>query len=244
MSFVDIHHHLLRGPDEDRPQTRDDMAAMVHRAVSDHITTLIATPHVAPGVRYFDRDVYRARLMEANDYARLNSLDFRALPGAELMYTELTGDMLRKGKVPTMAGSDCVLVEFYTGVTARQVEGAAARLASDGFMTIIAHVERYQALTAGYSLGMKLKNRYRTRFQVNADAFLHHQGLWLRRFLDGAVREGLIDFIASDAHGTGTRRTTMNQCFTMVEAKFGAAAAQLLFKGNAERMLAAAGETR
>ena len=244
MSFTDIHHHLLWGLDDDGPQTREDMATMIHQAVSDHTTTLIATPHVAPGLRYFDEKVFIQRLGEARNYCVEQSLPLTILAGAELMYTEMTGDMLRKGKVPTIAGSDYVLVEFPTGVTARQVEGAVARLASDGFISIIAHAERYPALTVGHSLGMKMKNRYRTRFQVNADTFLHHQRFLLKRFLYGAVREGLIDFISSDAHGTRTRRTTMKQCHTMVEEKFGVAAAQLLFSGNAERMLAEIGEIK
>ena len=238
MSFVDIHHHLLYGMDDDGPKTKEDMRAMIHQAVSDNISTLIATPHVSPGVRHFDQAVFHARLQEANDYCLMQALPLKILPGAELFYTSYTCELLRQGQVPTLADTDHVLVEFLPSVAAVKLEEAIRHLANAGYVTIVAHVERYSAIIKAPDTMQYLKGRYGARFQVNAETLIGKQGFWLRRYLRHALDEGLVDFIASDAHGVERRRSRMKEGAAFIEDRYGPVLARKLFNSNAAAIFA------
>lgn len=239
MSFVDIHHHLLYGMDDDGPKTKEDMRAMIHQAVSDNISTLIATPHVSPGLRYFDQAVFHARLQEANGYCLEQALPLKILPGAELFYTSYTCELLRQGQVPTLAGTDHVLVEFLPSVAAVTLEEAIRHLANAGYITIVAHVERYGAIIKAPDTMRHLKGRYGARFQMNAETVIGRQGFWLRRYLKHAVDTGLIDFIASDAHGVERRRPRMKEGAAFIADRLSPEAAQRLFHANAAEIFPA-----
>ena len=238
MSFVDIHHHLLYGMDDDGPKTKEDMRAMIHQAVSDNISTLIATPHVSPGLRYFDQAVFHARLQEANDYCLGQALPLKILPGAELFYTSYTCELLRQGQVPTLAGTDHVLVEFLPSVAAVKLEEAIRHLANAGYVTIVAHVERYGNIIKAPDTMRYLKDRYGARFQVNAETMTCKQGFWLRRYLRQALDEGLVDFIASDAHGVESRKSRLMDGAAFIEEQWGLEVARRMFFDNAINLFA------
>ena len=53
MGYRDIHSHYLYGLD-DGTKTKQEMEAMLDAAQADDISSLFATPHVIPGVRFFD----------------------------------------------------------------------------------------------------------------------------------------------------------------------------------------------
>ncbi len=232
MGFVDVHHHVLYGMDDDGPRTREDMHAMLHLAAEDGITTVFATSHVSPGIRQFDYPKYLARLEEANAYCAQNGLELTVLPGAELLYTPLTGELLRNGNVPAMGGSHCALVEFLPAASLKEIREAVAALARSGFSAIIAHAERYPALVRNLEAAMELKRDYRTLFQVNASLFIGSRGFRLNRFRKHAVTEGLIDFVASDAHNVSSRRVNMAEGYKRVAELYGRETAQKIFTVN------------
>lgn len=57
MGYRDIHSHYLYGLD-DGTKTKQEMEAMLDAAQADDISSLFATPHVIPGVRFFDFSAY------------------------------------------------------------------------------------------------------------------------------------------------------------------------------------------
>ena len=232
MGFSDVHHHLVYGMDDDGPKTPEDMHLMLQLAAQDGITTVYATPHVSPGVRFFDYPLYLARVEEANGWCRQNGLDLTVLPGAELLYTPLTGELLRNGNVPAMGGSRCALVEFLPAASLKEIREAVAALARSGFSAIIAHAERYPALVRNLEAAMALKREYRTLYQANAGLFIGSRGFWLNRFRKHAVTEGLIDLVASDAHNVGSRRVNMAEGYKRVAEGYGRETAGKIFYGN------------
>jgi protein-tyrosine phosphatase len=233
MSFVDIHHHLLSGLDDDGPKTGEDMRAMIHQAVSSNISTLIATPHVSPGLKHFNYELYLERLREAITYCTQNGLPLVILPGAELLYTDLTCELLKRKQVPALADTNHVLVEFLPDTAAIKVEDAVRHLAGDGFVTIVAHVEHCRTVIKAPDFMRHLKDKYGTCFQVNAESLIEIQGLYLRRFLKHAVPDGLIDFIASDAHVAEKRRNSLRECYMLISKLYGEMLAQRLLNSNA-----------
>lgn len=237
-SFIDIHHHILWGVD-DGPGTKADSEAMLALAYAEGTRRIIATSHFDPlGA---SPDV--GRLMAKVD--TLNALCAQRFPGlsialgAEILYNEGIRRKLRAGVIPTLAGSDHVLVEFLPSVTASELEKAVRHLANGGFVTIVAHVERCGAVIKAPDTIRHLKGKYGARFQVNADTLLAWQGFTLRRRLRHAIAQGLIDFIASDAHGAQRRRSRLKEGEAFIGKRYGAEAARRLFYGNAADILGA-----
>ena len=104
-------------------------------------------------------------------------------------------------------------------------------LISAGFIPIIAHAERYPAfvehpenITDAIGLG--------ARIQVNADALLGMDGFVIRHFCKKLMKNGQIDFIASDAHDMKARPSRLKECAEYVEKKWGRQTAVRIFEKN------------
>jgi protein-tyrosine phosphatase len=174
--------------------------------------------------------------------AELNALCHDKLPGlsislgAEIFFGEGVRRRLRSGVIPTLAGSEHVLVEFAPTVSKDYLEKAVRHLANGGFVTILAHMERYPVLVKDPAFARYLKEKYGALLQVNAETFLLPQRLSVRRFLKHAVPDGLVDFVASDAHGSLRRKTRLLEAYGKLVGLHGETAAWSLFQGNAVRL--------
>lgn len=218
--FLDLHHHLVYGLDADGPKTREEMHRMIDLAARDGITDLVATPHVTPGLRPFDLGAFLARLQEARDYCREQGHAIRLYPGAEVLYTDYACDHLQMGRVPTLAGSQHVLVEFSPDIPFDRLEHSLRQLVQAGFLPILAHTERYPCLTRHPKRATALKQQLPLSYQVNASFFLRKQGFLLRRFVRHLLKTGLLDFVSSDAHNTGSRRVNLREGFASLKASY------------------------
>ena len=99
-TICDIHHHIVWGIDSDGPQTPEDSINMLRAAAADGITCVIATPHVMPGIRPFDREKYLRHLDILRGWCRDQGLPLRLYPGAEIFYTPMTVQYLNEGAYP------------------------------------------------------------------------------------------------------------------------------------------------
>ena len=228
--FVDIHHHLLYGLD-DGPAAFHQMAGMLRAAHEDGIAAIIATPHAAPGFRPFDGALAERRVREARAYCRQNALALEIYPGAEVLITpKFFSSSL--SRIPTLAGSRYVLVEFAPGADPVLAERAVCALMHSGRVPVIAHVERCRFLTARPERLFRLKG-LGALFQMNCAALL--DGGWLN--LGWLIREGLIDFAATDAHDTTVRECRMTRAYRILERIADSDCARALTSGNARERL-------
>ncbi|MBP3411354.1 MAG: hypothetical protein J6M10_10215, partial [Clostridia bacterium] len=116
---------------------------MLEKAAEDNIGRIVATPHVTPGVKRFDRDQFDRALRDARRYCDENGLDIELYEGCEILYTSQTASFLLDGRIPTMADTDYVLVEFSPDVRFERFKEAMDSLLGYGYLPIVAHVERY-----------------------------------------------------------------------------------------------------
>ena len=124
-AFVDIHHHLLFGLD-DGPAVKADMERMLAVAWQEGVREIIATPHIAPGIKPFSAEIIRRRTDEAQQACVALGLSLRILPGAEVLYTYQAKRYLAQKRVPTLADTDKLLVEFFPDIRfAELTEGFA-----------------------------------------------------------------------------------------------------------------------
>lgn len=214
--FCDIHHHILYGLDQDGPQSFEDMQAMLHAAVEDKTDIIIATPHVTPGIDYFDWLLYEERLDEANFYCQSAGLPLRVYAGAELLWTEQTPEMLQAGRVPSLAGSRYVLLEFLPKEENEIIKRAVTRLNEAGYIPILAHAERYVKMIRRLSFVDALKRDGKVFYQINNESILEPRGFFVKKFINHLVRTDQLDALASDAHNVGLRPTNMTQAYKKI----------------------------
>ncbi len=230
--FIDLHHHILFGVD-DGPKSRDESLAMLALAYQEGTRQIIATPHYDPLGSCPDVGMLQAQLAEFNAVCAEKLPGLSIALGSEVFFGEGVRRRLQSGVIPTLAGSDHVLVEFAPAVERDYLEKAVRHLANGGYVTIIAHMERYPVLVKNPEFARFLKEKYGTLLQVNAETFLTRQQLSVKRFLRRAVPEGLIDFVASDAHGTVWRKTRLIEAYKTLSTMFGEAVVRSLFQGRA-----------
>lgn len=235
-TFIDMHHHLAYGLD-DGPKNFKRSRQMIDAAYRDGTRIIIATPHVYPGRKRLDRPAYKQRIDELNAYCESCGYDLKILQGAEVYFTDATVRLLAEGRVPTMNGTEFVLLESSTRRKITDFEHAIREISNAGYIPIVAHIERYPNLWFKLKDIKKIAETFDMRIQVDAEAFLDKMPFFGRRFLNGLVKRDLIDYVASDAHDVSARKTRMTQVYRLLCSRYGKKYARRLTGGNQRELL-------
>lgn len=217
--FVDIHHHLIYGMD-DGAQTWEQTQQMLTRAWQNDIDRIIATPHAEPGMEPFPMEQLMRRIRRAQSWCDEQRMQMEILPGCEIFYTPQTVRMLREGLIPTLAGSDYVLVEFSPAAPYSELIGAAKTLTAVGYQPIFAHIERYRCLRWPGRVQL-LRERYGISMQMNVDTICRKHAFLSQRWVDTMLRKGYIDVAATDAHNVTSRPCCMKDGYQALQKRFG-----------------------
>jgi len=230
--FTDIHHHILYGID-DGAATPKKMYEMLEKAAEDNIGRIVATPHVTPGVKRFDREQYDRALRDARRYSEEKGLGIELYEGCEILYTNQTPSFLMDGRIPTMADTDYVLVEFSPDIRYEQLRESLDSLLRCGFLPIVAHVERYSCLAQHPVRAEKLKQDLDVCYQVNCASIIgNKKEMGNHRFVEKLLDWDLIDALGSDAHSPKLRAVHMREAWQILKKEFGASYANELTDGH------------
>lgn len=216
--FTDIHAHFLYGMD-DGAKTQKEMEDMLTAANADGISSLFATPHATPGLEPFDTDLLRRRLDEARAFCWRMGYAMQLFPGAEILCTPAIEPAAMNHRLPTLADSTFLLVEFVPDVSFSEMQSMVDLLERSGYTTILAHIERYGCLEHGNA--RKLKEKYDIRYQLNCASILSGRGFWKDRCIRRWLKEELIDFVATDTHGAHWRPSRMRETYKVLEKQYG-----------------------
>ena len=210
--LTDIHQHLLWGID-DGADSREIMYSMLREAQRQGIKTIAATSHARPGLQPFDMGLYTERLTEAQCFCKTEDLGICVLPGAEIAWTHQTPLVLRQGRIPTMGGTDYVLLELWRNISWQAAQDAVKQLTRAGYCPVLAHPERYLAFIRSPKKMLQFRNETGALLQLNADTVLSPRNYWERRFTEYLLKEGAVDAIASDAHDCINRPVNMEAAY-------------------------------
>jgi protein-tyrosine phosphatase len=229
-TFVDIHHHIIYGMD-DGPSDFQQTQEMLKNARKDGVCEIVATPHVTPGITPFNKQTFLDRINEAKRFCVANGIQMKISPGAEIFYTDKTVDYLDAGRVPTLAGTRFVLVEFSPRTQYEDILNASNTLLRSGYFPVLAHIERYRCLVFHPSRVYDLKRMLDVRLQINCSAVFskHPMPAYFCRKL---LNDGLVDAIATDAHNTSTRPVCMQRAYDAIEKRYGEDYAESLTDGS------------
>lgn len=219
MGITDIHTHILYGVDDGAEYLGDSMK-LIAEEWDQGVQRIILTPHYGPKFGHPDRNILEQRFHEIEEETKKYYPDMKLYLGSELYYQKDTIQDLKDGKALTMAGTRYILVEFGIRDSYSRIFQAVQNMVYAGFLPIIAHVERYEAVFGHIDKAKDLV-KAGAYLQVNTESFLG--GFLDKRtaFCKKLLKEQLICFVGSDCHDMTNRRPDMKKGLEVVYKKFG-----------------------
>ena len=231
--MFDIHCHLLFGVD-DGPKKIEDSIAMLEEAAEQGITNIVLTPHYRRGMFKFDGDLVRQHKAMLDKHAA--ELGITLHLGTEVHVNGDILEYLQEGKVFTLAGSDYVLTEYEYDTEYSYIFKMTKELLRYGYIPVIAHVERYGCI-AKHPAYLDELREIGAMMQMNAAAILGQEGWGTKQFCKKVLKNGWVDFVASDSHDLNKRICMMDKCYAYIEKKYGEKLAHRLMSRNARKMI-------
>ncbi len=239
MYFADIHCHALAGVDDGAPDDKT-MYEMIDAAFRDGVRLLCFTPHWNPSVFGDNRASVSNAFAKASEYVVSKRIGMRLFLANELRADRGDLSWLSERLCRTLHGR-CVLVDFPTRESVKNISDGVYRLLSAGYKPILAHAERYESL--GFSVE-PLKNLRAdgALIQMNAGSPLGSFGFMCALRAKAMLKERVADIAASDAHDLSDRPTEMSAGYAFVEKKYGREYAASLFCACPESIFKNKGE--
>jgi len=229
--MIDLHCHILPGID-DGPGNLEEALVLLREEAKQGIQKIIMTPHFRPGQdslesflknreESFQRVCRQAERMEL-------SLDLQT--GAEIYFSmELAALDLK----PLCLGStDYLLIELPTDYHPYGVRETCYRLQQNGYLPILAHVERYSYIRRNPVWLYELVCAGNLA-QINAEALFNDKKT--KQFVKKLLKWGMVHLIATDTHGTGKRPPRLKEALDIIDRECGTDMVNAL-KKNAEKV--------
>jgi len=240
---IDLHAHILPRLD-DGAESLEESVEMCRISYGDGVRTIVATPHILPGVYKNNRSTILAKTQELNEAVRkfgvqnpdprTQQLDnptngFKILPGADVHFSPNLLELCENGEIVT--GNDAgrfLMVEFDYMNLPYQGEEVLFKLISHGIIPVITHPERNLEIA-------RAPKRYYEMIkmgclgQVTAMSLTGEFGSEVKRAADQLLAHRLIHFIASDTHSVHERPPLLSPGVREAEKRVG--------KEEAEKMV-------
>lgn len=232
--MYDIHCHIVPGVD-DGAKDMDIALELLRMEYRDGVRNVILTPHYRR--RMFEPPM--DKVLESFEALKQNAekeMDINLYLGCEYHVNMEIIDDLTSGRRPTMAGSRYVLCEYSGASEATFIKERSYQLVSRGYIPILAHIERYPALTKDFGLIEEL-SELGCMMQVNAGSILGEDGFSVRRFCKKLIHYDLLDLVGSDAHDLKKRIPRIGACAEYLQKKEGQAYAERILCENPARII-------
>ncbi len=231
-AMTDLHCHILPGLD-DGAKTPETTLQMAKQAVQSGVRQIVCTPHCTTGdPRLRTRLTRIKKAVEVLNYVfGQMQLPLTLYAGIELLCNDRLSETLERREFLTLAGSRYLLIEFPFDVTLSRIERAANAVRQAGYIPVLAHPERYTAvwrnpdcLSVWFYAGYVI--------QLDKDSVLGRFGNHCARTAAWALSHGVAHVIASDAHDTRTRTTSLQAIWQYVANNYSLSYANLLLQRN------------
>lgn len=233
LELVDIHCHTLSRID-DGAENSTMMKKMIDTAFADGIRKICFTPHFKTYEFENEEDIISYNnLIEqifkiAIEYKNQNYPDMELYLGNEIMYHNDFFDSLQAKYCRSLNNGYYVLVEFKPSVTAYDLKNSISRILRKGYIPLIAHIERYEALFNDHNLLLELKS-LGALFQVNSQSVTKIKFGKTAVFLKKVLKQNLVDVIATDAHDNSRFSQVLSKSFFYISKHFGDTYAKRIF---------------
>lgn len=217
--MIDIHTHILPGLD-DGAANWEDTLNMARAAVSEGITTIIATPHHANG-SYTNKAIEVAEhTHRINDQLRAAGVPVTIRPGQEIRVHDDLLEAWYREELLSLAGSHYVLIEMPFSHIPKSMNELIHELQVMNLIPIIAHPERNAEIVKHPGrLAELIKDR--AFAQVTTHSLLGGFGKRIEQCAWSLCRKGLIHIVSSDAHHIERRGFRLQEAYDVVRQRMG-----------------------
>lgn len=235
-AMVDIHAHIIPGID-DGAADESEALLMAEAAVESGVEILTATPHSnsAEFPNLFGRGLYSA-FRELKKAVDENLIPLNLCFGMEIMASADMVQKLKAGQLVTLNRSRYPLIEFPFDAGFQSVRAALDGLIKAGYTPVVAHPERYYCIQREPSNAETLRDDG-CLLQLNKGSVSGGFGEDSRKCAFELLRGGLINVVASDAHSSEMRTTSMYGIQQTLTELIGMSGASLLLGENPIKIL-------
>lgn len=236
--MTDLHMHVIPGVD-DGAYDRSMAEIMLAMAYTQGVRAVFATPHSS--AFFYARQRVEEQFRELRAWLDASPMDMELYLGCEVrcmpdgMPSVITA--LRQGVLPTLNGTRYVLTEFDTGVRPAGALRMTEGLLEEGWIPVIAHVERYPALFDGHTPEELVRRG--CLLQINAYSLAGETDQAIVGRARALLADGRVSFLGSDAHRLNHRPPDVRAGLDYVYAACDPAYADAVTHGNARRLIRA-----
>ncbi len=228
--MVDIHTHIMPFID-DGSDSLEKSIEMLKNEYALGVTDVFLTPHYRAGEYEYDKETaikkYNEFLKQIEGIDGLPKIHF----GQESFCDEGIYHRAENKEIVCLGDSKTFLLEFnYKDET--DIADYVYNFSVLGYYPIIAHVERYVYIDKYTIIAIRQNGGF---IQVNASAVIGNMGKHVQTFVLKLIKEGLVDFIASDVHYDSENH--LKSAYDFIKKKFNNKVADALFINNAKKYI-------
>ncbi len=232
--YIDLHNHFLPNVDDGIKEIEQTLFGL-KLAVKEKVSKICFTPHIWAG-RYNNTP---EKLREVFEWVKREAkgISIELFLGSEVYYSSSLAEDFSKGLyIPIGNEKKYLLVEFSTAVLAQGASNGLYKLMLEGCEPIIAHPERYSYVQKDYECLFDFA-RSQIPMQVTTQAILGMLGTRAKATAIKLLDEGLVSFIASDAHSPDKRPLLFREAVRFLNRRYGYKTAKRLALDNPKRIL-------
>lgn len=210
--MIDIHTHIIPCVDDGSPNLETSITMIKHE-IEIGVDEIYCTPHHIH--KRYEKSVeeIKEKFELLKQEVEKQNLPVKLYLGQEICYThreDILG-MLKSGKLLTLNNTKRVLLEFSFTREPEDLLDIIYNFGVNGYEVIIAHVERYEWITYQKVEDLKAEGAL---IQINSNSYLGLTTWKEKRFTKKLLKNGLVDFVASDTHSF--RPSTLDKSFKKI----------------------------
>ncbi len=236
--MIDLHNHLLPAID-DGAKKLDESLEFLRIGYRDGVRTVVATPHMKPGVYDNSRETILKRVEMVREAQRGDeAAGVTLLPGAEVYFTGDVVERARAGDLMTIAdGGRYLLLELPYQQIPMGVDDTIFQLKLLGITPLMAHPERVayyledlERVIASVRLGALM--------QVTGASVTGTFGSKAKDFARRMLERNLVHVLASDSHDASYRPPRLTPAVAAAARVVGEEAARRMVEDTPRAILA------
>ena len=233
-SFVDIHCHICPSID-DGASTENESLKMAEQAVLDGTRAVVATPHQLGSNSGVTAEAIKNGIAKLQKKIRSECIDLTIVPGADIRIEPELPKLLKQEKVLTLADRGKHVLLELPHDTYYPIDQLLKSLRKQGLVGILSHPERNRGIIKNPDVMWDVIEAGGL-LQITAASLTGAFGSSCQEIAQLAVDEGLIHFIASDAHDTKHRPFGMREAYDTICDMAGEKLADLVCCENPARV--------
>lgn len=231
--MIDIHTHILPGIDDGAKDLTESLA-LLKLAENDGITHMVATPHIHVGRFNNAAAQIQNDLESLKREAHKEGINVKLAAAAEVRLDIELMAMVMANKLPfigKIADKNVLLLELPHSHMPQGYDKFIQWLAKQNIRVIIPHPERNRDIQSNLYYIQHL-NQLGCDFQLTASSIEGEWGESAQTIALQMLQDGLVNYVASDAHSVKRRPPILSQARKTVAQLLGEERATALFVTN------------